>query len=469
MADLLSILSNAASSLQAQRALTATAGHNIENANNAGYSRQRASLQAVQPAEDVSGIFVGRGAALGTISQVRDRFIDAQLGGALASAARSSAESSALRSLSSLDASAQGGLGSAIGGFYAALRGLSQNASDAGLRTAALGAARTMSYAFNRTAQEVAAARSALDARLGGLVDEANAEARAVGELNLLVRAGRAGGHEPNDLIDLRQQHIDKLAELVGVVQVGTSDGDINLWLPGGAGLVGGGLHATLSTAVDPGNDGHLRLQLRAIDGSGPSALANSQFSGTVGGSLAARDGGLRDTAAKLDQLAFDLAGALNATHAAGAGLDGVSGRNLLVPPAAVSGAAARLTVQLTDGSQLAAAAAPVPPATVAPGDASNARALVATESQALSTGLDVQATFSALISSYGAETQRAGAFAGQDQAIRDNLRAMREAASGVSIDEELVEMQRAQRGYEAIAKVIQTTDAMLETLMQLR
>jgi len=153
MADLLSILSNAASSLQAQRALTATASHNIENANNAGYSRQRASLEAVQPAEDVSGIFVGRGATLGTVAQVRDRFVDAQLGGALASAARSSAESSALRSLSSLDASAQGGLGSAISGFYAALRGLSQNASDAGLRTAALGSARTMSYAFNRTAQ----------------------------------------------------------------------------------------------------------------------------------------------------------------------------------------------------------------------------------------------------------------------------------------------------------------------------
>jgi len=469
MADLLSILSNAASSLQAQRALAATAGHNIENANNPGYARQRASLEAVQPAEDTSGIFVGRGATLSTIAQVRDRFVDAQLGAALGNAARSSAESSALRSLSSLDVSAQGGLGSAISAFYASLRGLSQNASDAGLRTAVLGSARTMTYAFNRTAQEVAAARSALDARIGGLTDQVNAEARAVGELNLLVRAGRAGGHEPNDLIDLRQQHVDKLAELVGVVQVGTSDGDINLWLPGGASLVGGGLHATLSAVVDPANDGHLRLQLRGVDGSGPNALANSQFSGTVGGSLAARDGGLRDTAARLDQLASDLAGTLNAAHAAGAGLDGVSGRNLIVPPAALGGAAARLTVQISDGSQLAAAAAPVPPATVAPGDASNARALVATESQGLSTGLDVQATFSALISSYGAETQRATAFASQDQAMRENLQQMREAASGVSIDEELVEMQRAQRGYEAIAKIIQVADTMLETLMQLR
>lgn len=469
MADLLSILGNAATSLQAQRALTATASHNIGNANTPGYSRQRAALEAVSPAEVVNGIHVGRGSTLTTVTQVRDRFVEAQLGGATASAARSTAESEALRSLTSLDAAAQGGLGAAIGGFYASLRNLAQNASDAGLRTTVLGAARTMAYAFNRTAQEIAGARSAIDSQVTGLVDEVNQEARAVAELNLQVRAARVGGHQPNDLLDLRQRHVDRLAELVGTTTVETSEGDVNLVLPGGQGLVGGGLRATLSAAVDTGNDGHRRVELRAMDGSGPSPVPNAALSGALGGSLAARDGGLRDTAARLDRLAFDLTGALNGVHAAGAGLDGVSGRNLFVAPAAVAGAAARLSVQLADASQLAAAAAPVPPATVAPGDAGNAQALVATEGQALSGGLDAQATFSALISSYGAEAQRAGAFASQDRAMRDNLRAMREAASGVSIDEELIEMQRAQRGYEAIAKVIQTADAMLETLMQLR
>ncbi|MBI5070230.1 MAG: flagellar hook-associated protein FlgK [Deltaproteobacteria bacterium] len=469
MADLLSILANAASSLQAQRALTATASHNIQNANTPGYARQRASLEAVEPAEVVNGVYIGRGSTLTTVTQVRDRFVEAQLGGAIANAARSTAESEALASLSSLDASAQGGLGAAISGFYGALRNLSQNASDAGLRTTVLGSARTMAYAFNRTAQEVAAARTALDSQVTGLAEQVNEEARAVADLNLQIRASRVGGHEPNDLLDLRQRHVDKLAELVGAITVETSEGDVNMVLPGGVGLVGGGLHATLSTAIDVANDRHLRLQLTAMDGSGPTAVANAAFSGTLGGSLAARDGGLRDTAAKLDQLAFDLAGALNAVHSAGAGLDGVSGRNLFVAPAAVSGAAGRLAVQVTDASQLAAAAAPVPPATVAPGDASNAQALVATESQALSTGVDVQATFSAIISSYGSETQRASAFATQDRAMRDNLEGMREAASGVSIDEELIEMQRAQRGYEAIAKIIQTADAMLQTLMQLR
>jgi flagellar hook-associated protein 1 FlgK len=121
------------------------------------------------------------------------------------------------------------------------------------------------------------------------------------------------------------------------------------------------------------------------------------------------------------------------------------------------------MSVLLTSGDQIAAAAGPG-----APGDAGNANALLATDSQALSGGLDVGATLSGILSSYGVAGQQASSFAAQDAAIRDNLQAMRDSASGVSIDEELVQMQRAQRGYEAIAKVIQTADSMLQTLMTL-
>jgi flagellar hook-associated protein 1 FlgK len=45
----------------------------------------------------------------------------------------------------------------------------------------------------------------------------------------------------------------------------------------------------------------------------------------------------------------------------------------------------------------------------------------------------------------------------------------MRDSYSGVSIDEEMITMQQAQRGYEAIAKVIQTTDQMMQTLLAIK
>ena len=45
----------------------------------------------------------------------------------------------------------------------------------------------------------------------------------------------------------------------------------------------------------------------------------------------------------------------------------------------------------------------------------------------------------------------------------------LRESVSGVSVDEELVELQRAERSFQAAAKVISTADQMLQTLLDLK
>jgi len=463
VADLLSILSNAAGSLQAQQAVSATVSHNIENANNPGYARQRANLSAAQPAEYVNGVSIGRGVVLDSVTQVRDRFVEAQLGIALGNAARSAAEAGALGALTSLDPNAAGGVGDAISGFYSALSALSQNAGDPALRTAALAAARTLASTFNRTSQDIAATRGAIDVQLGGLVSRVNVEAQAVADLNGRIQAARAGGGEPNDLLDLRQQHLDELAELVGASTVPTSSGDLNVVLGDGMLLVGGGKAASLSGAPDPANPPYLRISLKGLDGSGPTTISGGTLSGTMGGLLAARDGAMADAASGIDRLAFDLAGAVNAVHSAGYGVDDVTGRALFDVGAVAAGAAARMSVLVTSGSQLAAASAPG-----ASGDGSSALAMVATSSQSLSGGQDVQGTLAGIISAYGVAGQQTSAFSAQDAAIRDNLKTMRDSASGVSIDEEMVQMQLAQRGYEAIAKVIQAADEMLQTLMNL-
>jgi len=462
--DLLSILSNAANSLGANRVLTATIGNNIQNANTPGYSRQRATLSETAPAEYVTGAWVGRGVTLQGVTQARNRFIEAQVPAALASASFSAAESEALQSLRALDADAGGGLGQALSGFYTAMRGVAQNAGDLGLRTAALGAARNLAYAFNRTATAIDGARDALDTNLSGLVDEVNVEARAVAQLNLEIQGARATGAEPNDLLDLRQGHLDRLAALTGASPVATSDGDVNLVLPGGQVLVGGIRAAALSVLPDPANGGHMAVHAVGVDGAS-ATLANASLSGTLGGTLAVRDGALRTAQASVDQLAWDASQAVNSVHAAGYGLDGVSGRALFTAGAGPTGAAAAMAAALSDPRQLAASAS----AAGLPGDGGNAILLVGTESAALTGGKDAQSTLSGIISAFGAEAQRARAYAEQDQALSDHVQGMRESYSGVSIDEELVEMQRAQRSFEAITKVILAADEMLKTLMSLR
>ncbi len=460
MADLLAILSGAQSSLAAQTALTATASHNIDNANNPDYARQTATLEAVVPADQVGGAFVGRGAVLAGVTQARDRFLEARIPRALGDGARSTAESDALQSLHALDPDATGGLSSAISAFYVGLRALAQNPGDAGLRAAAMGGATQMTQAFRRTAQQVEDARTGLDGQARALADEVGVEARAVATLNAQIRDARGAGATPNDLLDLRQKHLDQLATLAGTTFVETSDGDVDVSL-GGAALVAGSHAGALRTQPDPTNVGHVRLLVDTPDGASGAAVAGAAIGGSLGGTLGARDGALAMVADRVDRLAHDLAGALDAAH----GYDAATGTGqpLFTPHDGVAGSAAALSLAISDPSQLAPPSDPA-----APGDPTTALALVATESAPVAGSAGVQAALSSLVSDFGAAAANAKAFADQDGAIKEQLLGMRASYSGVSIDEEMIAMQKAQRGYEAIAKVIQTSSEMLQTLLQL-
>jgi flagellar hook-associated protein 1 len=465
MANLLSVLSGAATSLSAQQAVTATASHNIDNANTPGYARQRASLETLTPAEQVNGAFIGRGATLGTVSQVRDRFLEAQIPRAMGDAGFSTAQSEALQAFHGFDVTDTGGLASAMSGFFTSLRSLAQNAGDSGLRASFFGAAQTLARTFNSTASGIEYARTGLDAQAAGLTGQITTEAQAVAALNTQIRQARASGAEPNDLLDARQRHLDTLAELAGTTTVPTSEGDLNVTLPGGVALVAGGRAGALSTTPD--GTGHLAIQMKLPDGSGPTTLASSSLGGSLGGTLNARDGALLTSLGRVNQLASQLAGALNAQHAAGFTPAGAGGGPLFATSGA-GGAASEMRLAISDPSQLATAGTGG-----GAGDATNANALLDLQSKALDptdpTSKDPQSTVADIVSQFGSASATAKAFADQDGAIKDNLTSLRDSASGVSIDEEMITIQQAQRGYEAIAKVIQTADQMLQTLMNLK
>jgi flagellar hook-associated protein 1 FlgK len=229
------------------------------------------------------------------------------------------------------------------------------------------------------------------------------------------------------------------------------------------------GSHAgSLSTGPNGANRGHLDVFLTQADGAKQSTpLAGSALGGTLGGTISARDGALKSAGTSVDQLAGQLATALNDQHALGFTPLGAAGGPLFDTSGA-AGAAASIAVAITDPAELAMASA-----AGAPGDAGNAQALLKTESAPLDpadpNSKDVRATLSSIVSQFGSSSAKAKAFADQDGALKDNLTKMRDSYSGVSIDEEMITMQSAQRAYEAIAKVIQTSDQMMQTLLSIK
>lgn len=465
MTGLLSLLGQAAGSLGTTQSWTSTVSQNLTNANTPGYSRQSANIAAVLPADMIGNSYLGMGSVLQSVTQSRDRFVEAQMSGALGNQSYSSAQMNALQSITSFDTG--NGIGPALSTFYSKLSALAQDPGSASLREAAVASASTLTNTFNSTATELAGTRSALDSQITGKLSEINTDAAQVAQLNLQIRQAKANGGSPNDLLDARQKLADRLSTLTGAHNVANSEEDMNLVLPGGVSLVSAGQSAVLSTQPDPANRGHVALYAKAPDGSGPSLISN-QPGGELGGLFAARDGGLKTAEASVDQLAFDLGTSLNTVHSAGYALDGTTGRPLFNMAATSLGAAGTISVNQAITGNVSLLAASSSAATV-PGDHTNLQAMIDTQSVALSTGSNPIDTFSGITAAYGTSAASAQAVNEGDSAILTNVTAMRASVSGVSIDEEMISLQQAQRSYEAITKVISTANTMLDALMALR
>ncbi len=154
--------------------------------------------------------------------------------------------------------------------------------------------------------------------------------------------------------------------------------------------------------------------------------------------------------------------------------LDGISVTVTGVPTAgdtleinAYTGAAADASVSLTDADKVAAASS----LGGIPGDNTNALALVALQSQTLDGlgGVTFSGAYQAAATSIGTSAQGADRDLSAQQSLQDQLQVFRGEVSGVSVDEELINMLKYQRMFEMASRMIKMTDELLQTLVNIR
>jgi flagellar hook-associated protein 1 FlgK len=75
---------------------------------------------------------------------------------------------------------------------------------------------------------------------------------------------------------------------------------------------------------------------------------------------------------------------------------------------------------------------------------------------------------YSSLVANAGSLSQTAQDSYSFEQSVMNNLQAKRESVSGVSLDEEAVNLMKYQRSFQAGAKLISITDELLQTILQL-
>ncbi|ROR34915.1 flagellar hook-associated protein FlgK [Inmirania thermothiophila] len=332
-----------------QRAL-ATTGHNIANVNTPGYSRQRVDLVA-RPPQYVGGGFMGAGVIVDSVTRVTDEFLTGQVRASTSAHAEEAGFHALAAQVDALLSDPEAGLLPGLEQFFNGLQDLADHPDSVPVREALIGAADSLVGRFAALGGRLDDLNREVNARIGAEVEEINALARAIADLNVrIVQAlGIAQGDPPNDLLDQRDEALRRLAEHVGVTVVAQDDGAVNVFLGRGQVLVQAAVANELAAVEDAFDPSRLTVAFRK--GSVVADIGPYVSGGALGGVLRFRGEILDPAARELGRLAVAVSDAVNDQHRLGTDLDGNLGGDFFTDLAATAGVglASRANAASTD------------------------------------------------------------------------------------------------------------------------
>lgn len=464
MSSLFGILNSGAGAIRVNQRDLATVGNNIANAQTPGYTRQQLVRRAVDGPNDGKGA-VGNGVDIDVIERVRDRFAEREyLAGREASSFADSRASWLSQVEAPFDETTTSGVGDAIGSFFNSLRTLTATPNDTAARTAVRDAADAVGKAFARASDGLDAVSSGVNSALPDMVGEANSLAARIAALNSSIqRSEGAGGGPANDLRDQRDEAARQLIEKTGGQILESSQGVTVL--VGGRALVDGDRAGTLDTQNAAAGT---RVVFR--DSSGQTTDVTSLITrGKIGAALEVRDTVVAGLRTKLDSLAYDLATRVNEVHRAGVGKDGVGGRDLFTPLSGAPGAAKSLTVSAAVLASTDAIAASGSLADQTGNLGATALAALDDEGRPALAGQRMNGYYASLAGEAGRQAADANGMQQAEMHRLDQVSALREQVSGVTLDEEMAKVITLQASFAAAAKVVTTVDQMLQTILNMK
>ncbi|MFZ1468233.1 MAG: flagellar hook-associated protein FlgK [Paracoccaceae bacterium] len=479
-----SALSSALTGLSATSRQAEVISSNVANASTPGYARRSVSLSALT----LGG--TGQGVAVRGITRQIDSFLIGDRRGAQAMASDRDVRAGFLQKMESIvgHPDDQASLSARVAALNQALAEASSRPESEARLTTAVDAARLLADGLNQASDAVQQERARTDTAIGTSVQTLNSALVQVAELNTQIRSFSGAGRDVSALLDQRQQIVDRISDLVPIREVSRDHDQIALMTTGGAVLLDGKPSQFGFTAVHTivpemtqasGGLSGLTLNGRPMATAGETSLL---LGGKLAGQFAVRDELAVSGQARLDAMARDLVdrfsdAGLDPTLALGdAGLFTDSGGAFA--PANEVGLSARLSLNATvdpaAGGQVSRMRDGLGAATAGPpGNAALLNALsdaMATArplgSSALPPGNRSLSGLTAdLLSSISAARLNAdteGAFTAARYAALDEM----EKAGGVDTDQELQSLLVIERNFAANAKVIQTVDEMVSTLL---
>jgi len=449
MSGLFESLSAASNALIAQRMGLDVVGQNIANISTPGYTRRTLVLAEIPP---IGPLSAGGGVSVVGIRAMRDQLVEARLRREQGSTAHDATLAEVLATAEAILGMPGASLDANLTAFFDAFSALANDPTSLAARDNVVSQGGLLAQSFGNLVNQFGSLQRDADASLRTAAAEVNALVAELAQLNVDI-AGSS--YDVESIRDRQTVLLSRLGELADVSVLARADGGVDVTLASGRAIVIG----ENSYALNASPTGMASVTLEGVD------VTAELTGGRMGGLLQLRDTVVPGYVAQLDQLAYDLATAVNARHSTGFDATGAAAGAFFALPGAVAGAAAALSLDaaiVADSQRVAASA------TGAVGDNGIATQLASLRDVKISTGGTRTAfeAWSQFVYTVATDVVGASASAVSHGQIVTQLQQLRAQTSGVSYDEEAAHLMRYQRAYEANARVFQAVSDVLDVLM---
>jgi flagellar hook-associated protein 1 FlgK len=461
MSGLLGTLDMGQRALQTQMKGLELTGHNLANVNNPDYSRQRIEISSTYQV-DAGMDSRGTGVGVVTIQQIRDQILDSQIRSEKSVTGFLESRMTGLdyiqtglgSVLNPFGEEGAGGLNTQLENLIASMHEVSSDPSSRTSRHMFLDAADTLATEMRSMDQQIQQLEDRWDDELNVRVEETNLILDQIASLNQSIqKAERGGANTANDLRDQRAKALESLSELIPFEVNSDANGRLQVNANGVSVIDGETVISKLSTEAQAQGAPAIIWQ--------PDGQVFAPSEGRLGGIQDVRNTTLLEMRGQINAIAEDLIQTMNQSHSQGFALDSSNGRDLFIGQNASD---IQVNQDLKDHPEWLQASS-------RQGETGNNETIsnMINEMQASRAGLGQRTYVEAhadLVAELGQSIRSSRSDLEDQQAMEALMINQRESISGVSLDEEMTQLVKYQRAFEASARLVSIVDDMLSTIV---
>ncbi|MBR0717087.1 flagellar hook-associated protein FlgK [Bradyrhizobium liaoningense] len=318
------------SGLSATQVQISVTSSNISNADTTGYTTKTAN----QASSVTNG--VGTGVTVTGITSTVDKLLLKSLISATSELGAADTTNTYLTSLQKLygststsDSSSTGtSLANTLADLESALSSLASTPSSSSLQSNVVSALDDVASQLRETSSGIQKLRSNADQDIASSIDDVNKDLQEIADLNAEIKQVAASGQSTADLEDQRNTALQYLASRMNVSYFTASNGDLQVYTTSGQALVDSSAHTiSYTTAANvTSSTSFSAITVNGVD------ITSQITSGDIGALVTLRDKTLPAAQSQLEQLAQQLASALNSVS---------NSASSVPPPTSLSGTSA--------------------------------------------------------------------------------------------------------------------------------